>query len=194
MYIAYPNEESYCSLNFEPILARDGAMMFPKTLAMLPAATCVAACAFQRAQVANDAQSPRAFILASATIALLINSAVARDANGFWMGGGVGGLGCPEFLNAMATARQKGGLRSAAGVQETGAYENYVSGFQTGFNSEAEGVYEIFKSLGTDPTLNALYAIEPWCAGNPDKKFAHAVLALASTLRRKFIRTPDPRP
>jgi hypothetical protein len=132
----------------------------------------------------------RAFISALATITLLTSSAVARDANGFWMGGGVGGLGCPEFLNAMATARQKGGLRSPAGVRETGAYENYLSGFQTGFNSEAEGIFDIFKSLGTDPTLNALYAIEPWCARNPDKKFSEAVLALSSTLRRKFVGTP----
>jgi hypothetical protein len=136
------------------------------------------------------ARFARLFIPTLAAIALLASPTVARDANGFWMGGGVGGLGCPEFLNAMATARQKGGLRSTAGVRETGAYENYVSGFQTGFNSEAEGIFDIFKSLGADPTLNALYAIEPWCASNPDKNFSDAVLALSSTLRRKFIRIP----
>jgi hypothetical protein len=63
----------------------------------------------------------RVFVPTLAAIALLVGPTVARDANGFWMGGGVGGLGCPEFLNAMATARQKGGLRSIAGVRETGA-------------------------------------------------------------------------
>jgi hypothetical protein len=123
---------------------------------------------------------------------VLTSSAVERDANGFWMGGGVGGLGCPEFLNAMATARQKGGLRSFAGVRETSPFENFLSGFQTGFNSEAEDIFDIFKPLGTDPTLNALYAIEPWCVSNPDKKFADAVLALAFTLRSKSVRTPAP--
>lgn len=39
----------------------------------------------------------------------------------------------------MATARQKGGIASVAGVREIAAYSDYVLGFQTGFNSETPG-------------------------------------------------------
>ena len=56
--------------------------------------------------------SPGTVLFTLATIVLLGNSAAARDERGFWMGGGVGSVGCPEFLNAMATARKKGGLAS----------------------------------------------------------------------------------
>jgi hypothetical protein len=127
----------------------------------------------------------RVLIPTLTAFALLAHSTVARDAKGFMMGGGVGGLRCPAFLNAMATARQKGGLRSAAGVVEINGFVMFLSGFQTGFNSEAEDIYDIFKSLEPDEINNALYAIEPWCASNPGKNFAQAVLALSSTLRRK---------
>jgi hypothetical protein len=80
------------------------------------------------------------------------------DTKGFMVGGGVGAVGCPVFLNAMATARQKGGVKSAAGVNEIDGFVMFVSGFQTGYNSEAVGIYDIFKSLGSDPILSALYA------------------------------------
>jgi hypothetical protein len=113
--------------------------------------------------------------------------AAAADANGFIMGGHVGALGCPEFLNAMATARQRGGLQSVAGVNIINAWMSYVAGFQTGFNSEADGIYDIFKSLN-NPS-NVLYAIEPWCASHPDKSFADALLVLAYSLRAKMTGT-----
>ena len=129
----------------------------------------------------------RAVLPGIAAIVLFGSSAIARDANGFWVGGGVGGLKCPEFLNAMATARQKGGLKSLAGVREIAPYEYYVSGFQTGFNSESDGVYDIFQALGHDFTDQVLYAVEPWCASNPDKTFATALLVLAQSLRDKLI-------
>jgi len=83
----------------------------------------------------------------------------------------------------MAIARQKGGLQTPDGVRETYGYAMYVLGFQTGFNSEAEGVFDIFSALGSVPSDKVLYAIEPWCASHPDKKFSQAVLALAGTLR-----------
>ena len=72
----------------------------------------------------------RIMLRALAVIVLLGNSAIARDANGFWVGGGVGAQKCPDFLNAMATARQKGGLKSVAGLREVVPYEYYISGFQ----------------------------------------------------------------
>jgi hypothetical protein len=87
----------------------------------------------------------------------------------------------------MATARQKGGVASAAGTQEIVAYADYVLGFQTGFNSEAEGIYDIFESFGSNSAFRVLYAIEPWCATHPDKNFATALLVLAQSLRDKII-------
>jgi hypothetical protein len=57
-----------------------------------------------------------------------------------------------------------------------------VTGFQTGFNSQVDGVYDIFASIDGDP-VKALYAIEPWCAAHPEAKFGNAVLNLADTLR-----------
>jgi hypothetical protein len=110
----------------------------------------------------------------------------AADSQGrFEMGGGVGASGCPDFLNAMATARQRGGATSAEGVRVINSHIQYVLGFQTGFNVEAEGIYDIFASLGDNPAVNALYAIEPWCAQNPDKKWATGLLVLSSRLRKK---------
>jgi hypothetical protein len=136
----------------------------------------------------------------SLTAAVLVVSVLigqqttARDANGFWVGGGVGALKCPDFLNAMATARQKGGVESGAGGWEIVAYADYVLGFQTGFNSEAEGIYDIFESFGSSRTpFLVLYAIEPWCATHPDKTFATALLVLAQSLRDKIMEGKSPR-
>ena len=103
------------------------------------------------------------------------------------MGGGVGSVSCPDFLNAMAAARKKGGLTSVAGLREIAPYQYYVSGFQTGFNSEANGVYDIFESLGHDAPDRVLSETEPWCASHPDQTFAVALLALAQSLRDKLI-------
>jgi hypothetical protein len=134
----------------------------------------------------------RLSILAIAFMALSAHPTIARDANGFIVRGGAGGVGCPAFLNAMATARQKGGLRTVAGIQETSGYEMYLLGFETGFNSEAEGVYDIFETLGPEPSLQALYAIEPWCASNPDKTFGKAVIALSVRLRSGMMKDLAP--
>ena len=60
--------------------------------------------------------SPRTLLITSAISVLLGNAAAARDDRGFRMGGGVGAVSCPDFLNAMATARKKGGLTSVAGL------------------------------------------------------------------------------
>ena len=131
--------------------------------------------------------SERTVLLTLATIVLLANAAVGRDEKGFWMGGGVGFVSCPDFLSVMATARKKGGPTSVAGLREIAPYQYYVSGFQTGFNAEAEGVYDIFESLGHDAPDRVLSAIEPWCASHPDQTFASAVLALVQSLRDKLI-------
>jgi hypothetical protein len=58
-------------------------------------------------------------------LVLIAISAKAADKNGqFYVGGGVGGVGCPIFLNVMATARQLGGLHSPEGVDRINPYTN----------------------------------------------------------------------
>ena len=132
--------------------------------------------------------SARTVLFTSAIIVLLGNAAAARDDRGFWMGGGVGSASCPDFLNAMATARKRGGLTSVAGLREIAPYQYYVAGFQTGYNSEADGVYDIFESLGHDDTPDrVLSELESWCASHPDQTFAIALVALAQSLRDKLI-------
>ena len=96
------------------------------------------------------------------------------------------------FLMRWQQRDKKGGLRTVAGIQETSGYEMYLAGFETGFNSEAVGIYDIFESLGPDPTLQALYAIEPWCASNPDKTFGKAVIALSVRLRSGMMKDLAP--
>jgi hypothetical protein len=93
----------------------------------------------------------------------------------------------PDYLNAMATARKRGGLMSVAGLREIAPYQYYVSGFQTGYNSEADGVYDIFESFGHDAPDRVLSEIEIWCASHPDQTFPIALLALAQSLRDKLI-------
>jgi len=124
--------------------------------------------------------------LATAFFLLAMPAAHAADSKGaFITGGGVGATTCPDFLNAMATARQKGGATSPGGVTVLNGFAHYVLGFQTGFNSEADGVYDVFTSLGPSPAFQALYAVEAWCGQNPDRKFASGLLDLANRLRAR---------
>ena len=112
----------------------------------------------------------------------------AADAEGnYYVGGGVGGLKCPSFLNAMTEARQLGGLHSlAGGAHQIYPWQGYVLGFETGYNLGAPGIVDVFASLGRsdDERLdNAVYWIEGWCQKHPDRLFGSAVAALAQTLR-----------
>jgi hypothetical protein len=118
-------------------------------------------------------------------MALSAPVAASDTKKGMFVGGGVGAEVCPVFLNAMATARQRGGASTSAGLLVVTGYVHYVLGFQTGFNSEAEGIYDIFASLGPDAAFNVLYAVEPWCAKHPAEKFGNALLVLAYQLREK---------
>jgi hypothetical protein len=85
-------------------------------------------------------------------VVLVLGPASAADKAGLYMiGGGVGGVGCPEFLNAMQT-RLKGGLNTPAGAEEISNFVNYVEGLRTGFNSENRGgILDIFAALENRP-------------------------------------------
>lgn len=112
-----------------------------------------------------------------------INGCWGADGKGdFFIGGGVGGVKCPQFLNALATVRQHGGPGGLEGAKIVSPFLAYVHGFQTGYNSEADGVYDIFHALGENAGIDVLYAIEPWCAKNPDKAFATGLLVISRIL------------
>jgi len=114
----------------------------------------------------------------------LITITVADKAGNYQAGGLVGDLGCPQFLSIMARARQVGGLQSIPGSNHVASLENYVAGFQTGVNSEPNGIADSLATLGDAPAEAALYAIEPWCADHPDEKFSSGVVALAKKLKK----------
>jgi hypothetical protein len=123
--------------------------------------------------------------VAAIALALVMAAAPAwaRDKTGnFMIGGGVGGIHCPEFLDAVAQARQAGGFKTVAGVNLLNPFVQYVLGFETGFNLINTEVYDVFANLGDDPGGSAIYAIEPYCQQHPDKRFGDGVLWLAATL------------
>lgn len=107
----------------------------------------------------------------------------ARDKDGnFQIGGGVGAVNCPQFLDIVAQARQSGGTKTVQGVTLLNPFLQYVLGFQTGFNLMNPEIYDVFAKLGDDPAGSALFAIEPYCQQHPDKRFGQGLLWLAGTL------------
>jgi hypothetical protein len=135
-----------------------------------------------------SAKGAAALVAFAITIYIPVMGARAVDAEGhYYVGGGVGGLKCPSFLNAMTEARQLGGLHSiTGGADRISPWGDYVLGFETGYNFGAPGVLNVFVSLGNSDTErldNALYWMESWCHKHPDELFGVAVVALAQTLR-----------
>lgn len=123
---------------------------------------------------------PITFVAASLGLSL---SHGADSQGNFMTGGGMGSLGCTDFLNDMATARQQGGLARLPGVNTIAPFQRYVVGFTTGYNMGNDGVYHIFEAFGQNYSLKVLLAIEPWCANNPTKKFDAALIHLVGKLR-----------
>jgi hypothetical protein len=107
---------------------------------------------------------------------------IGADKQGrFMMGGGVGGVTCPQFLNQMASARQAGGVGSVAGSEFTSNFSNYILGFQTGYNMMSRNRFDIFAKLDMQ-NFDSLYIIESWCKDHPTDKFSDGVIALAEKL------------
>src|ERR1035441_2460704 len=98
--------------------------------------------------------------LVLALVLLASGTSQAADKDGrFMIGGAIGSVSCPTFLNATASARQAGGLQSG-GLGYVNSYLQFVEGFRTGFNSEHSGVFDIFAPLetGTSGGFEVLYA------------------------------------
>jgi hypothetical protein len=129
-----------------------------------------------------------ALVAFAMTIYIPLTAARAADAEGhYYVGGGVGGLKCPSFLNDMTEVRQLGGLHSiTGGASRIAPWQGYVLGFETGYNLGTPGIVDVFASLGSSDTErldNVIYWIESWCLTHPDKLFGSAVAALAQSLQ-----------
>lgn len=113
--------------------------------------------------------------------ALLVAFACTWPASGagpngeFQMGGGAGGVTCPEYRSVMHGAREHA-IGSVPYVTQTQAFSMYVLGFQTGFNSSADGVCDVFNDITADQVLEW---VDNYCQANPLKKFSHGVISLA---------------
>ena len=117
-------------------------------------------------------------------IAFIATTAQGADKNGnYKIGGGVGVMKCPEFLDVMATHRQLGGMNTESGAVAVNPEIEYVLGFQTGFNLVSTSGLDIFQKISPSEGVNALYAIEPYCQQHPDKNFGQALIWLATYLR-----------
>lgn len=110
--------------------------------------------------------------------------ALAATDQGFMTGGGVGSVSCPDFVDAMALARQRGGIKSPGGVQVVHQFIQYVLGFRTGFNMAWPGVYDAFAPMGNEDVGNkSIVYIESWCANHPASGFDDGIFELLKTLK-----------
>lgn len=130
----------------------------------------------------NAAMVTRISVLAAALSTATATAAAAADEFGRFMGGGgVGGVVCTSFLNSMTTARQMG-FNTPAGTQEISSYVMYVLGFQTGYNWQALGVYDVFAAFGDRPGIEVLFGVERVCEQTPAEIFRDALMDFVELL------------
>lgn len=105
----------------------------------------------------------------------------------YFMGGGVGGLSCPNFVETISRAKAHG-IGSVNYAIETSGFLMYVLGFRTAYNLQTSDTYDIFDNFEDSQLLAWL---DDYCKTNPLKKFSDAVVSLsqeAYSLRKKVGR------
>lgn len=103
---------------------------------------------------------------------------VAADANGrFLLGGGVGGVQCPEFVASMEKARSLR-IGTVGYVRETQGFTMYLLGFRSGYNVATPDTCDVFAGEENDYPLLAW--AENWCRTHSSSRFGDAVVALAA--------------
>lgn len=114
-----------------------------------------------------------------AAVVLLCGAQLAHSADTsgrFWLGGGVGGVMCPQFVASMEKARSLR-IGSVGYVEETQGFTMYLLGFQTGYNMSTQDTCDIFTGEGKEYSL--LSWAENYCRANPSSRFSDAVVALS---------------
>lgn len=117
---------------------------------------------------------------------LVVPLAMAVDKSGkFVSGGGVGGHSCPFFISIMDEAK-KHGLGSRKYALGISAQMNYILGFQTGYNLQANDTCDIFGGYELDQIFAWLYK---YCQDNSLEKFGGAVVSLSLILHDSRVRS-----
>lgn len=119
-------------------------------------------------------------------LACLVGSVTAADSDGdFWLGGGAGGVKCPDFVAAMEKGRSHG-VGTIPYVRKIGSYTMYLLGFQTGYNMSTPATCDIFPGVdGVEGEYPLLSWAENYCRANPSQRFGDAVVSLARELHPK---------
>ena len=125
--------------------------------------------------------------LVALTLLLVTTAALAGDnkSNKYIVGGGVGGVDCPQFASAMSRAKTQG-IGSVGYANETYGFTMYVLGFQTAYNLQTKDTCDIFGNFSTDQLLAWL---DNYCQANPLQKFGSAVIALAQEIYGNRVRS-----
>jgi hypothetical protein len=109
--------------------------------------------------------------------------AYSADLDGrFWLGGGTGGVACPQFVASMEKGRSLG-IGSVGYVAETQGFTMYLQGFRAGYNISTQETCDIFPGGETDYPL--LSWVENFCRSNASSRFGDAVVALAKERHSK---------
>ncbi|TAJ20623.1 MAG: hypothetical protein EPO47_11180 [Rugosibacter sp.] len=125
-------------------------------------------------------------LFAFAVLSLSTQHARSADTEGhFWLGGGTGGVMCPQFVASMEKARSLG-IDSVGYATETQGYLMYLLGFQTGYNMSTKDTCDIFPS--EEKAYSLLSWAENYCRENASSRFADGVVALSKNRHPKRLR------
>lgn len=124
-----------------------------------------------------------------------VPGAYAADSEGrYWLGGGTGSVSCSEFVSSMKKGKSAG-IGSFTFVNETKAFDTYISGFQTGYNLLKPNTCDIFAEARNPYEL--LSWVENFCRANPSKRFGDAIVLLGEAYhskRKQVCEQPSPGP
>jgi hypothetical protein len=124
-------------------------------------------------------------LVAFAVISCNAQLAYSADIEGhFWLGGGVGGVECPQFVASMEKARSLG-IDSVGYVTEMQGFTMYLLGFQTSYNLSTKDTCDIFPE---EKAYSLLSWVENYCRADASSSFVNAVIALSEDHHPKRLR------
>ncbi len=91
------------------------------------------------------------------------------------MGGGVGGLSCPSYIQFRSKAHATP-VASVSWFNQMARFTMFIEGYRTSYNELTPDTFDVFGGLEDEQMLAWT---ENWCNANPLEKWAAAVVALA---------------